>query len=446
MLFPNKLLVIDDDKNLLESLSDLLGVDGFEVEIAYTGESGLKRFNAGGISLILTDLRLPGISGLQLLQALKAMDPRVCVILFTAYETVESAVQALKAGAYDYIVKPPLPGQIVETVKKAAEYVKLQQERHLLHKELAPFSEEKKLIGQSLPMQRIYALIRKVSETDSVVLISGESGTGKELVARAIHQNSSRAPHPFIPVDCAALPETLLESELFGYEKGAFTDATYSKPGIFEIAHGGTLFLDEVSEMSLDLQAKLLRTLQERQFRKVGGTKFVKIDARIIAATNQNLEAAVEANRFREDLYYRLNVIRISLPPLRGRKEDIPLLVAYFLEKFAAKMNAPSPEITPAALTALKSYDWPGNVRELENVIERVVVLNRGEPITPYHLPKEVQEGPSPKRNYSLKEQERQLILEALEDSNWELKKAAKLLGINRSTLYYKLEKYQLER
>jgi len=286
-----------------------------------------------------------------------------------------------------------------------------------------------------------------VAETDSVVLISGESGTGKELVAKAIHQNSSRANHPFIPLDCAALPETLLESELFGYEKGAFTDATSSKPGIFEIAHGGTLFLDEVGEMSLALQAKLLRVLQERQFRKLGGTKFIKIDTRIIAATNQDLEAAMKAKRFRADLYYRLNVICIPLPPLREKKEDIPLLVAYFLEKFTAqKINSPAPEITPDVLTALESYDWPGNVRELENVIERAVVLSRGEPITPYHLPKEVQEVSSSKCNYSLKEQERKLILEALEYSNWEIKKAAKLLGINRSTLYYKLEKYQIER
>jgi len=363
----------------------------------------------------------------------------------TAYGTVETAVEGMKQGAYDYIAKPFSDDEIILMVRRAVEYISLKNEVKCVREKMQSQYEVDGLIGKSPQMRRIREFIKIVAEVDSTVLIQGESGTGKELVARAIHSNSSRAEKSFVALSCASFPDSLLESELFGYEKGAFTGAIRNKKGYLEVAHLGTLFLDEVGEISHQTQAKLLRFLQERSFEQVGGTSLIKVDIRVIAATNKDLEKAVQEGSFREDLYYRLNTIPIHLPPLGERREDIPILAAHFLEKFRHKAKREIESISPEALVLMSEYDWPGNVRELENAIERAVALSRDAVIMPYALPEAVRESHTESESCSLRENEKKLILKALAATNGEIKKAAQLLEISRPTLYSKMEKHKIK-
>jgi DNA-binding NtrC family response regulator len=447
------ILVIDDDENMLEVFTDILEAAGFRVFAAQNGYEALKLSEEQDFPVTITDLRLPGIDGLELLREFKEKNHPSCVIVMTAYATVETALEAMKQGAYDYITKPFSDDEIVPMVRRALEYVSLTNEVKYLRGKMQSQCEVEArhamslLVGKSPQMRRIRELIEIVAEVDSTVLIQGETGTGKELVARAIHASSDRAEEPFIALSCASLPGSLLESELFGYERGAFTGAIRSKKGWLEVAHLGTLFLDEVGEISPETQVKLLRFLQERSFERIGGRSSVEIDVRVIAAANNDLEKAVQEGTFREDLYYRLNIIPIYLPPLRERKGDVPLLVAFFLEKFRHQAKREVEGISPEALALMSEYDWPGNVRELENVIENAVVLTRDSVIMPYTLPKAVRDSHhAGSESYSLRENEKRLILKALTATDWEIKRAAELLEISRPTLYSKMSKHGIKK
>ena len=441
------ILVVDDDENLLEIFTDVLSAEGYRVFVAQNGYEALKLTEEREFPVIITDLRLPGIDGLELLRKFKESNYSSCVIVMTGYGSAQTAVEAMKQGAYDYITRPFSDDEIILMAQKAVEYVSLKNEVKYLREKMQSQYKVDGLIGKSPQMRRIYELIKIVAEVDSTVLIQGESGTGKELVAKAIHENSNRAEKPFAALSCVSLPGSLLESELFGYEKGAFTGATKNKKGWLEVAHLGTLFLDEVGDISHETQMKLLRFLQEHSFERVGGTNPIKVDIRVIAATNKDLEKAVQEGSFREDLYYRLNTIPIHLPPLRERKEDIPILAAHFLEKFRHEVKREIETISPEALSLMSEYDWPGNVRELENAIERAVVLSRDNVIIPYALPEAVRKSQHTESDsYSLRENEERLILKALAATNGEIKKAAQLLEISRPTLYSKMEKHDIKK
>jgi DNA-binding NtrC family response regulator len=368
------------------------------------------------------------------------------ILMMTAYATVDTAVKAMKEGAFDYLVKPFAPDEVEIQIKKIVAHRELVLENILLRQKLEERSEYDEIIGKSDPMQKIFDLISQVAPTDSTVLITGESGTGKELIAQAIHGNSQRCYMPFIAVSCGALPDSLLESELFGYEKGAFTGAEYTKKGRFELADNGTLFLDEIGDISLKTQVDLLRVLQQKAFRRLGGVAEIQVDVRILAATNRNLQKAISENKFREDLFYRLNVISIHVPPLRERKEDIPLLVKAFIRKCCLEMNKEVVKIAPTALNVLMDYDWPGNVRELENVIERALVIGRGSEIVTEDLPFPGKEFTTEVMPDSLKMMEKIHIRKILKKTDWNISKAARLLEIDRQTLYNKLEKYKIEK
>ena len=448
MAEPATLLVADDDPGLRESLERTLTREGYRVVLASDGRAALERVQAGGVDLIVTDLRMPGLTGLELLRAAKAIMPDVDVILLTAFGTVEEAVKAMKDGAYDFLTKPFRREQLIKLVDKALERRDLIEQNRALKKQLEDIRAKGQMIGASPSFRRMLTLVEQIADSSATILIQGESGTGKELVARTIHERSARRNGPFVAVNCAALPETLLESELFGYEKGAFTDAAGRKEGRFELANGGTLFLDEVADLSLVTQPKILRVLQEGEFERLGGTRSLQVDVRIVAATNQDLPEMVKEKRFREDLYYRLNVITVRVPPLRERHEDIRVLAQHYLRVYAAKNGRKLEGFSNEALERLESYAWPGNVRELENLIERTVLLARKDRIDAEDLPEEVAGVKRPPRDAILElvgtpldEIEQRLLDETLRITGGNKTQAAKLLGIDVRTVARKLER-----
>ena len=447
-----KILVIDDDTSLRRVLEYNLQEAGYQVLSAAGGEEGLRLFAEEAPALVITDMKMPGMDGMQVLKAVKECSPETLVIMITAFGTVDVAVEAMKAGAYDYITKPFNRDELLLTVAKALQFSGLAAENRHLRDELSDKSDYRTIVGSSKIMERVFEIVRKVADTDASVLITGESGTGKELVARSLHRFSSRRNEPFIAINCAAIPRDLLESELFGHVKGAFTGAIKDKTGKFQLADGGTLFLDEVGELPLELQPKLLRALQERVVEPVGGTKPHKLDVRVVAATNLDMEKALADVTFREDLYYRLAVIPIHLPSLRERREDIALLLRYF----CGKLSADKVNFDNGSMAALNSYRWPGNVRELENLVERLLIMRCGDTITLDDLPDKIRTGgpvpgtlPSlssvinlPVEGYSLEQLEREVVVEALERNLWNQTAAAKFLRIPRHTLIYRMEKY----
>jgi DNA-binding NtrC family response regulator len=451
------IVIIDDDPAVREVLSDTLSGEGFLVSAAADGPTGIQAVKDSPTQVVVTDLQLPGIDGLEVLDRVTRIDSKIVTIVMTGFGTIDYAVKTMKAGAFDFITKPFDADTVAVVVKKAIEFQQLRQENHLLRKAVRDQYRLDHLIGQSKPMLRILEFVEKVADSDSTILIQGESGTGKELVARMLHFNSFRRDRPLVPVNCGAIPENLLESELFGHEKGAFTGAAHTRLGRFELAHGGTIFLDEVAEMSLPLQVKLLRVLQERSFERVGGNRTITVDVRVIAATNQDLERAVTEKRFREDLFYRLNVIPVTLPPLRERRSDIPLLVQHFVEKFNQAKRTNVNAMTPEVLEALVNYGWPGNIRELENMIERLLVLKRTGTLMLSDLPEKVSArftgDEEPKEQFirfsdqginlarEVEQYENRLIVEALRQANGITSKAAQLLQLNRTTLVEKLKR-----
>lgn len=448
-----RVLVVDDDVKMLELLKKVLSKRGYVVDISPKPKEALEKFASDGFDIIVTDINMPEMSGLEILKQVKSMAPDTIVIMITAFATVSSAVESMKLGAYDYIIKPFNMEEFVLIIDRASEQILLKKELELLRKEVQQKYSFGNIIGKSPLMRKVFQLIRQVASTNSNVIIYGKSGTGKELVAKAIHYNSSRKDKPFIAVNCSAIPESLLESELFGHEKGAFTGAVSSRKGLFEEANGGTIFLDEVGDMSLAMQAKLLRVIEDKEIRAVGSDKPRKIDVRIIAATHKNLEKAVKEGTFREDLFYRLNVIPIYLPELRERVEDIPLLVEYFLKKYGEEAGRPNIRISREALACMMKYSWPGNVRELENLIERLVVLSPADEITVNDLPEHIRickaeslvEELTLGEKITLEELEKRYILKILRETGWHKSNAAKILGIDRRTLYRKIEGYKLE-
>ena len=448
MAEPATLLVADDDPGLRESLERTLTREGYRVVLASDGRAALERVQAGGVDLIVTDLRMPGLTGLELLRAAKAIMPDVDVILLTAFGTVEEAVKAMKDGAYDFLTKPFRREQLIKLVDKALERRDLIEQNKALKKQLEDIRAKGQMIGSSPAYRRMLSLVEQIADSSATILIQGESGAGKELVARAIHERSGRRAGPFVAVNCAALPETLLESELFGYEKGAFTGAAGRKEGRFELANGGTLFLDEVADLSLVTQPKILRVLQEGEFERLGATRSIQVDVRILAATNQDLVDMVKDKRFREDLYYRLNVITVRVPPLRERHEDIRVLAQHYLRVYAAKNGRKLEGFSNEALERLESYAWPGNVRELENLIERTVLLARKDRIDAEDLPEEVAGVKRPPRDAILElvgtplaDIEQRLLDETLRITGGNKTQAAKLLGIDVRTVARKLER-----
>ena len=452
-----KILVVDDEPSLRDVLGIMLKKAGYTTTLAADGEEAVSQVNKEIYDLVITDLKMPGVGGMDVLKAVKSASPDTVVLVVTAFGSPDTAVEAMKLGAYDYLTKPFQVDEVQLIIRNALEKRRLSAENMLLKREMASHSSLSSIIGQSEAMQQVFDVIRKVADTRSNVLICGESGTGKELVARAIHYNSARSQMPFVAVNCSAMPETLLESELFGHMKGSFTGAMANKAGLFEIANGGTIFLDEIGDMTMATQVKLLRVIQEREFRRVGGTQDVKVDVRIVAATNRDLERAVAEGAFREDLYYRLDVIPIRLPPLRMRTGDIPLLVQHFLERFSKESGKPSPAMTPDAVQALVSHEFRGNVRELENLIERAVAFSTGGAITAddvrawLHKPAAVQAYPTdlPAEGLDLEglicKIEKDLLMKALERSGWVKKKAARLLQLNTRSFRYRLEKYAIK-
>jgi two-component system response regulator AtoC len=439
-----RILVVDDEAPMRESLRDWLLEEDYEVGLAASGEEAVAMAKDGTWNVVLLDLKMPGRDGLETLAELRRLAPNTEAVMMTAYATVDTAVKAMKCGAYDYLVKPFDPDEMELQIKKILAHQELVLENIMLRRRLEERTEFDQIVGRSRPMQAIFDLISRVAPTDSTVLITGESGTGKELVARAIHGHSSRCYRPFIAVSCGALPESLLESELFGYEKGAFTGAEQSRKGRIEMAHGGTLFLDEIGEISPKTQVDLLRVLQEKRIQRLGGDKEISVDVRFISATNRDLPRAIKEQGFREDLYYRLNVITIHLPPLRERKEDIPLLVDHLVRKLSMEMNREPAQVTPQAMRMFMDYQWPGNVRELENVIERALVIGSGKVIAPADLPLGAVRAPERELPESLREMERLHIQQMLEKTGWKISETARRLEVDRQTLYNKIEKYGL--
>jgi len=445
----HNVLIVEDEEMMRSILRTLLTRDGYEVFTADSAEAALEVISSADISLTLTDIRMSGADGIELLDRIKSLDDEALVIVITAYSSVDTAIAALRKGAYDYVTKPFVNEDLLQTVRNAISHRDLYRENRLLHREIKKRYTLSEIIGKSDAIQEVFALVRKVAATSASVLIAGESGTGKELIARSIHFNSSRAEKPFLAVNCGALPESLLESELFGHTKGSFTGAVTDTPGLFRSVDGGTLLLDEVSEMPASLQVKLLRSLQEHEVTPVGSSSPIRFDARIIAATNRDLETEVAEGRFRDDLFYRLNVVEITVPSLRDRKEDIPLLIKHFVSKTTAAENLPAVSISEEAMDLLLNYHWPGNIRELQNVIERAVILCDDQ-ITATDLPPNLRpkdalsELASDRVAYAtLDEMERRYISETLNAVNDDKSAAAEILGIDLSTLYRKLKRYE---
>ncbi|MFB3923514.1 MAG: sigma-54-dependent transcriptional regulator [Terriglobia bacterium] len=449
------ILIVEDEPKMLRLLELNLSEEGYSVQTAGDAETGLKLLSQNRADLVITDLKLPGMNGLEFLQAVKRHDARIPVVVMTAYGTVETAVEAMKAGASDYVLKPFSLEEIKLIVGKELDVNRLREENRSLREALGRRLEFKNIVARSAKMQEVLATVERVAPTNSTVLLGGESGVGKDLIARAIHQHSRRAAGPFVKINCTAIPENLLESELFGYEKGAFTGAVSTKPGKFELADKGTIFLDEIGDVPGTIQVKLLRVLQDREFERLGGTKTLKVDVRVVAATNQDLRAALEEGTFREDLYYRLNVVPINIPPLRERKEDIPYLVDHFIERFARDSGKPIRGITPPAQKLLTEFHWPGNVREVENIIERAVALSSGEMLDVGDVrldisPAKTAEGPLgtsaasgafPPPGKTLEQYEDEIIKEAVRRANGNKSQAARLLGLSRNALRYRLAK-----
>ena len=450
------ILIVDDEKSLLDLLSVVFKKEGYGVLVASSGNQARELLEKEAVDLVITDIKMPQTSGMDVLKFAKGLNPELPVILITAYGSIKQAIDALKAGALDYVVKPFDVEELKILVARGLEKVRLKQENILLKRDLKDRYGFEKMVGKSRTMQEVYSLIEKVAATDSTVLIAGESGTGKEMAARAVHAQSLRRNGQFVSINCAALPENLLESELFGHARGAFTGAVSDKKGMFEAATRGTLFLDEVGEMSPWTQVKLLRAIQERVVRRVGGNDEIAVDVRIIAATNQDLKRRIEEGKFREELYYRLNVISFEMPPLRKRTEDIPILIGHFLEKYCAKLGKAMKRMTPDVIGLMEAYHWPGNIRELENVIERVVAIEDRETITAACLPLEIV---NPQRKEETQflfrpgfnlsayvdDLTKRYVNQALLATAGNLRQAAPLLGISYRTLRYLIDKFELK-
>jgi two-component system, NtrC family, response regulator AtoC len=457
-MHPPKILVADDDAVARELLADALKQEGYDVEAFSNGAEVIERGQQQQVDLVLTDIRMGTVDGLTVLREFKRFSPDTCIVLLTSFGSLEGAIEAIKQGAYDYLAKPFRKEEIKLVVRRSLDHCRLVRENARFREELKHKDDWSSLVGSSPAMLEVYKLVARVSESRSTVLLQGESGTGKELIARAIHANGPRREKPFIPVNCGALPDTLLESEMFGYEKGAFTGAVGTKAGLFEAATGGTLFLDEIGELGPALQVKLLRVMQDQEVRRVGGTASLKVDVRLIAATNRDLEQYVKAGKFRDDLYYRLNVVRITLPSLVERQEDIPLLVHHFLQKCASGSSGVVRGLLPETMTLLQQYRWPGNVRELENAIERAVSLSHGPLLTPDDLPETIRhhgasggdrkdsgEQHGGETGLTLEEVEKRHVVRVLKETKGNKVKAAKILGIDRRTLYRMAERFGLD-
>jgi len=437
------ILIVDDEESVRDSLYNWFLEDGFRVECAENARKALTILESDQFDIILADIKMPGMDGLEMLRRIKSLKSDAIVIVMTAFATVDTAVKALKDGAYDYVTKPFDPDDLTHLIRNATKQISLTDENETLKKKAVSLENVEDLIGESDAMKDMLREVESVAQTNSSVIITGESGTGKELVARAIHANSPRKFFPFVSVHCGALTESLLESELFGHEKGAFTGAMYNRKGRFEMADSGSIFLDEIATISTKMQVELLRVLESKTFMRVGGNKEISSDFRVICATNKDLKSMVENGNFREDLYYRLNVVNIQIPPLRDRKEDIPLLVGYFIKKYCISMNKPLATIDPTAMKRLQEFNFPGNIRELENMIERAIVVGDGKKISLKDLPLEKTIINSSAE--SLDDFEKAFVLQILNKYSWNISRTAKALKVDRVTLYHKIKKYDLK-
>jgi len=441
-----RVLVVDDELIMRESLAGWLERDGYEVEKAASGEEALEKSKSSKYDILIVDIKMEGMSGLDLLKHVNENDPEAAVIMITAYGSISTAIEAMKNGACDYLLKPFDPNELGIIIEKITEGQAQARENLFLRQQHKDRTRFESMIGQSKSMQDVFDLIQDVAPSNSTVLITGETGTGKGLAAKAIHANSSRSNGPFVMVNCGAIPEHLMESELFGYQKGAFTDAKETKKGRLEMAHGGTLFLDEIGEIGMRMQIDLLRVLEDRVLYRVGGTQPIEADFRIIAATNKNLEEEIKEKRFRKDLYYRINVITFKMPPLRERKDDIFLIADHFLNRFSQETNKQVDKISREAMDEMMLYDWPGNVRELQNAIERGVVISKNRTLGPEDLPILCSEKKGGPGGRSLRNMEKEHIEDILQENKWNISRSAKVLGIDRSTLYNKLKLYNIEK
>lgn len=448
-----RILIVEDDHEMSRFLSELLTEEGYQVEVVADGPSAIEKHKQASFDLTITDLMMPRMKGTELVRHLREINADALVLLITAFGSIENAVETMRAGAFDYLTKPFRTDEILLSVSRALEQSGMRKELQRLRREVQDRYGFENIVGKSASMRRVFEMITHIGDVPANVLIIGESGTGKELVARAIHYNSPRNRYPFIPLNCAAIPETLLESELFGYLRGAFTDAKRDRKGLFQEANGGSLLLDEISEIPVNLQAKLLRVIEDKEVRPLGASRGEKVDARILAASNRDLDQLVNEGRFRQDLFYRLNVIRIELPPLRERPEDIPMLVEHFIQKFSGKTKRRVQGIAEEALAAILNYRWPGNVRELEHTIERAVLLGKSELISATDLPpqllakdgNEVSLAKALSKGYTLKNLERDYIKHVMETTKGNKTEAAGILGVDRTTLYRKLEEAKIK-
>jgi DNA-binding NtrC family response regulator len=441
-----KILIVDDETIMRESLAGWLERDGHAVQTARSGEEALRKCKENHFDILLLDIKMEGMSGLEVLRRVKESDADVAVVMITAYGSIATAIEAMKNGAFDYMLKPFDPNELGVLIEKIIRHQQQARENLYLKEQFKERTRFENMIGQSEPMQKVFDLICDVAPADTTVLISGETGTGKGLAAKAIHSHSRRCHGPYVVVNCGAIPEHLMETELFGHMKGAFTDAKETKKGRLELAHGGTLFLDEIGEIGMRMQIDLLRVLEDRVFYRVGGTQPLEADFRVVAATNRSLEQAIQDGRFREDLYYRLNVVGLTLPPLRRRKQDIPLLADHFLHRYVQETHRPVDHISRGALDEMMVYDWPGNVRELENAIERAVVVGKARQILPEDLPIVCRATVAAARATTLEDVEKAHIRQILSDHQWNVARSARVLGIDRSTLYSKIKRYSLQK
>ena len=441
-----KILIVDDETIMRESLAGWLERDGHTVQTARSGEEALKKCRENRFDILLLDIKMEGMSGLEVLRRVKESDADVAVVMITAYGSIATAIEAMKNGAFDYMLKPFDPNELGVLIEKITRHQQQAIENLYLKEQFKERTRFESMIGQSGPMQKVFDLICDVAPADTTVLISGETGTGKGLAAKAIHSKSRRCAGPYVVVNCGAIPEHLMETELFGHMKGAFTDAKETKKGRLELAHGGTLFLDEIGEIGMRMQIDLLRVLEDRVFYRVGGTQPMEADFRVVAATNRGLEQAIRDGRFREDLFYRLNVVGLTLPPLRQRKQDIPLLAEHFLHRYVQETHRPVDRISREALDEMMVYDWPGNVRELENAIERAVVVGKARQILPEDLPIVCRPTVAAARAVTLEDVEKEHIRQILNEQQWNVARSARALGIDRSTLYSKIKRYSIQK